>query len=236
MAEGDTPGAPGAQPGQQPTTSAPSGQEPQTTPPANPTTPETPATEQGLTREQALDALEKARREAAKHRVDAKELEELRAFKQKQEAATLSETERLQKQVSDMQLAQTEAQRKAQERVIRAEVRAHAATVGVPPDLAARLIDYSEIEFDGDGEPTNIGKLLEKLIKQYPQLVPSSAAPAAPQPTSVGATPANPSRSGASSGVIDAAYVNSLTAAQYAALSPERRREIQQWVAQNSKK
>lgn len=211
-----------------------SGQVPSTTPSTPPnadsqqTTPAAPA----LTLEQALDALDKARREAAKNRVDGKRLADLEEAQRKAELDKLGETDRVRKELADLQLAQTEAQRKSQERIIRAEVRAHAATMGIPPELAGRLIDYAEIDYDDDGEPKNIGDLLKKLIKAYPQLVPTGT-PSAPQPTSVGATPGNPARSGSGSGAISREYLDSLTPQQYAALSAERRREILQWMAQN---
>lgn len=212
------------------------------TPPA-PTDPEPPAGGRpGLTLEQALDALANARKEAAAARVDKKRLAELEEATRKAEEAKLSETEKLQKRLSDLQLAQVEAQRKSQERVIRAEVRAQAAQVGVAPELAGRLIDYAEIEFDDEGEPKNIAKLLDNLVKQYPQLAPAKAtsaasngAPAAPQPMSVGQTPGNPARNAASNGAVAWSweYINSLTAQQIAALSPERRQEMAMWAASN---
>lgn len=198
------------------------------TPPAGDASGKTP-----LTLEQALDALDKARKEAARQRVDSKRLAELEEAQRKADLDKLSETERLRKEFADLQLAQTEAQRKAQERVIRAEVRAHAATAGVPPELAGRLIDYAEIEYDDDGEPSNIAKLLDKLVKQYPQLVPVRQPGAPAQPTSVGTTPANPSRSAAQSGAITREYLDSLTARQYAELPDTRRKEILAWMAAN---
>lgn len=237
MPEGE-PTGPGQAPAGQTPTSPVSGQVPPTpnTPSVAPTpTPPTtePTTTPALTLEQALDALEKTRKEAAKNRIDAKRLADLEDAQRKADLEKLSETERLRKEFADLQLAQTEAQRKAQERVIRAEVRAHAATVGIPPELAGRLIDYAEIEYDDDGEPKNIGKLLEKLLKAYPQLKAGGTPPTPPQPTSVGMTPGNPARSGAHSGAISREYLESLTPRQYADLPDSRRTEIRQWMAAN---
>lgn len=251
MPEGDT-SVPGQAPGALASQSPSGGQVPAApvvpvTPPADPAAPSEPVAggKPSLTLEQALDALDKARKEAAASRVDRKRMAELEEAQRKAEEAKLSETEKLQKRLSDLQTAQVEKDRKAQERVIRAEVRAQAAGVGIAAELAGKLIDYAEIEFDDDGEPRNIGALLQQLLKQYPQLAASAAASssaaaatgkpaAAPQPTSVGATPANPARSGAGSGVITEEFVRSLTPQQYANLPPERRLEVQQWMAQQA--
>lgn len=40
----------------------------------------------------------------------------------------------------------------------------------VDPDAAARLIDRSAIEYDDAGKPTNIGPLLDALVKEKPYL------------------------------------------------------------------
>ena len=237
--------------GLQPTTS---GDQTTTNSPAAATTPVTPAASSGDPSAATTDirdpAAKAAADEAARYRKALRDAErriaDFEAAKKAEDDAKLSETQRLQKQLSELQLAQVEKERKSQERVIRAEVRAQAATAGVPADLASKLIDYAEIEFDDDGEPKNIAKLLDALVKQYPQLAAVTAATTtaamagkngagAAQPTSVGVTPANPPRSAAgSSGAVTEAYVASLTPQQYANLPPERRQEVQQWMAQQA--
>lgn len=194
--------------------------------------------EPSLTLEQALDALKKARGDAAKNRVDSKRLAELEEVQRKAELAKLDDRQRLEKELGDLQAKYADTQRTYQERLIRAEVRAQAASVGIPPELAGRLLDYSEITYSDDGEPENIGKLLSALAKQYPQLATNGAqvaAPAKPQPTSVGANPANPARGASSSGALSHEYLDSLTAQQYANLPQARRQEIMEWMAANPK-
>jgi hypothetical protein len=156
-----------------------SGQVPTTPPPAvsSGTSEPTTAAANGLSLEQALDALAAARKEAAQHRT------KLSAFEKAQadaEAAKLSEQERLTKRVAELEKAKADSERSAQERIVRAEIKAAASTVGIKSELAARLIDYAEIEFTDDGEPKNLAKLLEKLAASYPELVATSNAVATP--------------------------------------------------------
>lgn len=192
------------------TPSAPAGQVPGVTP-TSPTTP-APADNQGqagqdpqapasgksqLTLDQALDALAKARNEAAKNRVDAKRLADLEAAQRAAEDAKLSETERLQKQLAELQNAQAQRELVAQERILRSEVRAEAIKAGLNPQLAAKLIDFSQVETDDNGDPTNIAELLASAIKDY-GLATGNAAPqgasGAPRQSAGGAT--NPPRAG----------------------------------------
>ena len=153
----------------------------------------------GLSPEQLKDALDKARKEAAKHRVDAKRLAELEARFQQEEDAKLSETDRLQKQYADLQAQAAEKERQSQERVIRADVRSAAKDLGVKPELAYRLIEYSAIEFNDDGDPTNVAELLAKAMADYGLPTPAQQqeqqqhqTPSTPAAPAMGAT--NPPR------------------------------------------
>lgn len=240
MPEGETPTAGQVSAGSESHVPASEGQVPETpstpSPESSATATTTPTGKPALTLEQALDALEKTRKEAAQQRVDAKRLKELEAAVKARDEADLTELQKTQKRLAELQQSQVEAERKQQERVIRYAVQAHASTAGIPADLASRLIDYSEIEYDEEGEPTNVGKLLDKLVKAYPQLKGNAATTpsAPPQPTSVGATPGNPARSGAHSGAITQEYLNSLTPKQYAEMPDSRRSEILNWIAANA--
>lgn len=161
----------------------------------------------GMTLEQALDALKKAREDAAKRRVDDKELADLRAYKQQQDDARLSETEKMQKQLAALQDQMAEKERMAQERVLRADIRSVARDLGLKPELAYRLLDYAAVTFDEDGDPTNVAELLAKAVEEF-GLAPTAAAaasgtssaqqPARTQQPSTPAAPAmgatNPSR------------------------------------------
>lgn len=164
--------------------------DPNPNPPAEPQTqqPQEPGNKPQLSLEQALDALEKARKDAAKNRIDAKRLAELEAAQKAADDAKLTETERLQKQYAEAQAEAAQARLEAREKVLRAEIRAAAAATGVNPALALRLIDLSDVEDDDNGDPKNITDLLKKAITDFgitpgaSQQPASQAQPATPNP------------------------------------------------------
>lgn len=115
--------------------------------------------------ERTKSALKKANSESANHRHKAKELDDL---KSKIEQEKLSETERLQAKLAEKEQLII----KHQERVIRSEMKTAAVSLGIiNPATATKLIDWSEIEYDDNGDPTNVEDLLKKLIKDEPYLV-----------------------------------------------------------------
>lgn len=121
-----------------------------------------------LTLEQALDALRKARAEAASHRV---KLNEYETKQQEAERAKLSKEEQLSAKIADLERDLTERTRQHQERTIQYEVRLHAAKLGIiDPDAAVKLMDWSALEFDQDGNPKNAQKLLKDLVAEKPYL------------------------------------------------------------------
>ena len=148
-----------------------------------------------LSLEDALEALKKERAEAARYRKKAQEYDALLA---EQENAKLSETERLQKQLADYQ-QQIEALNLAkQEIALRARVESVAASLGLKPELALRIIDQNAVAFDDNGFPTNISDLLERAMQDY-GLAPTtptgaSAAPQAAPNTSPAVAAAQPGR------------------------------------------
>ena len=174
----------------------------------------------------SLDEAKKLRSEAANLRsrlrsteAKAKELDDLKA---KLEADKLSETEKLQKQLATLQSEHDNAIRAAQERTINYEVRLQAAQMGiVDPDAAAKLLDWSQIEYDDNGSPTNVNDLLKNLLKTRPYL-----AGKAQVQTSGGAT--NPSRSTTTAPqTLSWEVIGNMKPDEYNA----RRAEIQQWIA-----
>ena len=123
--------------------------------------------ESPLTESQLRDALEKARKDAAKYRVDAKRLAELEAKEAAAAEAQLSEKERYEKKIADLQAQVADKERQNQERVIRSDIRSAADKLGVKPELAYRLLDYAAITFNDDGDPTNINALLKAAMEEY---------------------------------------------------------------------
>lgn len=189
-----------AQPNGAPAASDPAGQQPTTpaTPPtSDPTTPDAPAAPSGAEQSPEIrnpDAY-KASQEAARYRNELKaaqtRLAEFEAAKKAADEAQLSDLEKANRRLAEYQTREAQQTLAAQERITRAEVRAEAVRLGVNPQLAARIVDYSAIEFDDAGDPKNIGDLLNAAINAY-GLNPQPAAAAAPQAPQVGAT--NPPR------------------------------------------
>lgn len=179
-------------------------QTPQTTPPAGepvaPTTP-TPAPAATHTPDaQAADGSEYiSLDEARKLRSEAANLRKrMKAFEDAEQAARdaqLSEVERTKKQHADLQAEHETYRRTAQERIVRYEVAMQAQKLGIiHPDAAAKLLDWSELEYDEDGTPKNADKLLEKLLKTMPYLARANepATPAPTQPTQATPAPVTP--------------------------------------------
>lgn len=174
--------------------------------------------------ERLKSALTKANKEAAAHRVKAKELDDLKA---RMETEKLSEKERLEKKIADLQKASDEAARTAQEYRVSAEVRMQALQLGfADPADATRFLEYAELEYGDDGAPTNVGDLLKGVLKNKPYLAAPKANP--PTHTSGGAT--NPSRSQSSTPpALSWETISKFTPEQYAA----RGQEIAEWIARN---
>ena len=151
-----------------------------------------------LTPAQYRALVEKLRKENAQRRVDSKRLAELETWKRQADEASLSETEKLQRRYADDQTTWAEKEAAYQQRLIRADIRSAAKDLGIKSELAYRLIDQSAIEFNEDGDPTNVVELLtaamadfglSPAVQQQPQQPQSQPAPAAP---AMGAT--NPPR------------------------------------------
>lgn len=87
----------------------------------------------------------------------------------------LSETERLTKAAKEADEKATAAELKSRTRLARAEVLAAAAKANiVDPDAAYKLIS-DQIEFDDEGEPKGVDKLIEQLAKDKPYLLKQDA-------------------------------------------------------------
>jgi hypothetical protein len=138
-------------------------------------------------------ALKNATEERDRHR---KKLSSYEEAERKAEEAKLSEIERVSKQYSELQSRHDTYVQQMQARIVRYEVERQATKLNIiDPDAATRLIDWSELEYDESGAPTNADKLLEKLLKQKPYLAPAKE----PEPPARGNTPTipamNPGRS-----------------------------------------
>lgn len=167
-------------------------------------------------------ALKKANADAKSHRLKADELDRLKA---EQETATLNETQKLQKQLAKMQADHDTLSKSSQERIINYEVRLQAAQAGiVDPDAAAKLLDWSQIEYDDHGQPTNVEKLLKDLLKAKPYLV--------GKPVATGGGATNPPRSATDgTGEITEQYAMDVLSGKIKGLSAQQTAKVGEWLA-----
>ena len=184
----------------------------------------------------------KAAQEAAKWRTQARELEkvvaEFQAAQKAAEEAQLSELEKAQRRIAEYEQERTQVTLQAQERVTRAEVRSEASRLGINPQLAARIVDYAAIEYDENGDPTNIPALLQQAAQDYGITSAASAATAASaaanptqqqQPRPSAGMPAAPARSatqGGANGGLTREVIERMTVREY----QQRRDEVQDWL------
>lgn len=115
----------------------------------------------------------RAKREAEEK---AKEADDLRAKLKEREDAEKSELERAQEQAAEAVRKAEEAEARVRAAALRASVVAEASKLNLhDAAVAQRLLDPESIEYDADGEPTNIGELLKALVKDHPYLVKGKA-------------------------------------------------------------
>lgn len=127
-----------------------------------------PSTGDGETAEAKAARLERENAELRKEQ--AANRTKLRAHEQQQRdaaAATQTDKERADQLATDK--AALEARLKTQ--AVRSTAMEVATRLGFrSPDLAYRLLDTSELEFDTDDQPKNVEKLLAELLKREPYL------------------------------------------------------------------
>ena len=118
----------------------------------------------------------KLRAEAAEYRKRLRELE--RAIKAHEEEK-LSEHERMQRRVAELERERYEYELRLREHTLRYETMLRARELGiVDPEAAYRLLDLAEVEYDEDGRPTNLERLLRDLVRKRPYLLGSAGASA----------------------------------------------------------
>jgi hypothetical protein len=131
----------------------------------------------------SLDEARKLRSEASNLRKRLKELDaahaELKTFKEQTEASKLSDQEKqtlaqkkLEQQLAEHQTQNSGLLKQLQEARITNEVFKQASKLNIiDVDAASKLIDGSRIEYDDNGNPTNIDILLKDLAKARPWLI-----------------------------------------------------------------
>jgi hypothetical protein len=106
--------------------------------------------------------------------------------------AELSEKDRADKKIAEYQAKLADLERATQERIVRSDIKAAARELGLKPELALKLLDYSAIEYSEDGDPTNVAELLAQVVATYELAVLAPGAPTQQANTSQQQQPAAP--------------------------------------------
>ena len=174
--------------------------------------------------------LDAARKKADKEARDRRlENNDLKKFKDTVEAEKLSEKEKLEKKAADLQAKYDTDIRTAKERTLTLEVQLQAARLNiVDPDAASKLLDRSALEYDDDGNATNVEDLLKELVKTKPYLVPvvQQAQTKQAPTTSGGAT--NPSKTQTNVQTVTADNYAEMVK-NYTTLSPDVQKQVQRF-------
>src|SRR6266568_917413 len=143
------------------------------TPPAKPA----PTVEELLRKQEELEQSIKNAREA-EDRLGKKLSVHERAQKERETAeqaakdAQLSEIERTKKQYAEIEAERDTLKHELQQLRVHAAVERHAQKLQFEyPEAAAKLMDWSQIEYDESGAPKNVDKLLDNLAKAMPKLI-----------------------------------------------------------------
>lgn len=172
----------------------------------------------GMSLEELQRELAKTRREAAEHRTARRKLE---ADAQAAAQAQMTKEERLAAQVADGQKERETLAAKYQARMLAYEVQLQAQALGIiDPDAAVKLLDASRIEYDDEGAPKNLGKLLRELVAAKTYLVaPANQGQQTGQQNTGAQAPA--SASSATNTATGASRTTLFTESQIASMSPE---------------
>jgi hypothetical protein len=119
---------------------------------------------------------ESERKARADMRAAQKQLEEAQAKLKEREDAEKSELEKAQARIKDLEDKVLKSERNAQETALRYEVALQAAKLNLyDADVAFRLLDSAQVEYDAEGKPSNVAALLTALAKAHPYLVKAGA-------------------------------------------------------------
>lgn len=119
-------------------------------------------------KERALRTI-KAQRESEK--ALRKQLTEMKAQLGKFEAAGKSDDELTRKQRDDLIEKNANLETRYRKKSLKASAQYEAGKLGFhSPDIAYRMIDSDDVEWDDDNEPSNVKQLLREVLKEYPNL------------------------------------------------------------------
>lgn len=155
--------------------------------PAASETPAAPA-EEPFDKERAMATINNLRGFEKTAKAQERQLAELNAKLQEYDQSKLTETERLQKQAQDASQKAQSIQQLLQEKSAALAIERASRSLNIVDGETAAALIRSKIEFDDNGDPTNVESLLKDLVKNKPFLV--------AQEGGGGTPPSNPQRSG----------------------------------------
>lgn len=128
--------------------------------------------------------------EAAKWRKMARDYEKrVKDYEAKEQALAdkdLSEKERAEKRAAESERKYADSVRAFQEKIVGLTIQVQASKLNIiDADAAVKLMDWSQLEYDEDGVPTNADTVLAALVKARPYLVAQSTAANASQQSAV---------------------------------------------------
>jgi hypothetical protein len=103
------------------------------------------------------------RQENARYRTRAQELE--------QQVTSRQEThDRYVRRIAELEETQTTLLAQQQEERVSRAIEQAAHTAAIPSKILKRMVDPAEIEYDQHGNPTNLDKLVEAIVAEFPSL------------------------------------------------------------------
>jgi hypothetical protein len=123
---------------------------------------------------------ERVRANEAERRAKAAEteLKTLRTAQTTAAAVGMTELQQAQARTAAAEQANAELTTRLQEQGVRSAAIAAATKLGYrDPDIAYRLLDRAALEFDTEGAPKNVDKLLRELLQQTPYLAKADGQP-----------------------------------------------------------
>lgn len=159
-------------------------------------------------------SLEEAHKEyerlEAKYREESKTSAERRVKLKQFEDAQLSESERDKKALAEAQQAHSEILERYQRQLVYNAVLEAAPGMGINGKLAARLLNWSSLKIDDDGNVDGLDKALEALKAEFPELAAqqSQAQPPQTQQPRQQVPPTNPPRGGTGAAPTNPRYMS----------------------------
>lgn len=188
-------------------------------PPAAPEAPPAPAPEptpadEPFDKDRAMATITKLRDAEKAGKAAAKERDELASRLQAIEDAQKSEAQKAAERLAALEAKEQAWAAERQTYNLKLAIYAKQAELGiVDPDLALLALDRSTVEFDKQGEPTNVTEALNALLEQRPILKGKAQAPPAPR--------INPGAGTQTDGPTPALTAEELAVATQAGMSPE---------------